>query len=125
MEIVVRTENELNFKSGVELYNNGNYNEAINSFVKIINNGEHSGSLYFNLGNSYYKLNDTPNSIYYFEKALKFDLGARGLRSICESVMLDAMYEIPSQKSKKELVISSSYVNKKLNKLVLNKLKVA
>jgi ATP-dependent protease Clp ATPase subunit len=39
--------------------------------------------------------------------------------------MLDAMYDIPSQKSKKELVISSSYVNKKLNKLVLNKLKVA
>ena len=59
------------------------------------------------------------------EKALMFDLGARGLRSICESVMLDAMYDIPSQKSKKELVISSSYVNKKLNKLVLNKLKVA
>ena len=58
-------------------------------------------------------------------KALNFDLGARGLRSICESVMLDAMYDIPSQKSKKELVISSSYVNKKLNKLVLNKLKVA
>ena len=59
------------------------------------------------------------------EKALNFDLGARGLRSICESVMLDAMYDIPSQKSKKELVISSNYVNKKLNKLVLNKLKVA
>ena len=56
------------------------------------------------------------------EKALKFDLGARGLRSICESVMLDAMYDIPSQKSKKEFVISSSYVDKKLNKLVLNKL---
>ena len=59
------------------------------------------------------------------EKALNFDLGARGLRSICKSVMLDAMYDIPSQKSKKELVISSNYVNKKLNKLVLNKLKVA
>ena len=59
------------------------------------------------------------------EKALNFDLGARGLRSICESVMLDAMYDIPSQKSKKELVISSNYVNKKLNQLVLNKLKVA
>ena len=65
------------------------------------------------------------NLKFFIEKALKFDLGARGLRSICESVMLDAMYDIPSQKSKKELVISSSYVNKKLNKLVLNKLKVA
>ena len=59
------------------------------------------------------------------EKALEYELGARGLRSICESVMLDAMYELPSQKTKKELVISSAYVKTKLNKLVRNKLKVA
>ena len=59
------------------------------------------------------------------EKALEYELGARGLRSICESVMLDAMYELPSQKTKKELIISLAYVKTKLNKLVLNKLKVA
>ena len=59
------------------------------------------------------------------EKALEYELGARGLRSICESVMLDSMYELPSQKTKKELIISSAYVKTKLNKLVLNKLKVA
>ena len=59
------------------------------------------------------------------EKALEYELGARGLRSICESVMLDAMYEFPSQKTKRELVISSAYVKTKLNKLVRNKLKVA
>ena len=59
------------------------------------------------------------------EKALEYELGARGLRSICESVMLDAMYELPSQKTKKELIISSAYVKTKLNKLVLNKLQVA
>ena len=59
------------------------------------------------------------------EKALEYELGARGLRSICESVMLDAMYELPSQKTKKELIISSAYIKTKLNKLVLNKLKVA
>ena len=39
--------------------------------------------------------------------------------------MLDAMYELPSQKTKKELIITASYVKTKLNKLVLNKLKVA
>jgi len=59
------------------------------------------------------------------DKALEFELGARGLRSICESVMLDAMYESPSEKNNKELVISSGYVNKKLSKLILKKLKVA
>jgi ATP-dependent protease Clp ATPase subunit len=39
--------------------------------------------------------------------------------------MLDAMYELPSQNSKKELIISSAYATKKLSKLVLNKLRVA
>ena len=71
--IFSQTENEVSFKSGVELYNKGDYNEAINLFFKIINNGEHSDELYFNLGNSYYKLNDIPNSIYYFERALKLN----------------------------------------------------
>ena len=59
------------------------------------------------------------------DKALEYELGARGLRSICESVMLDAMYELPSQKSKEELIISGAYVRNKLNNLALNKLKVA
>ena len=59
------------------------------------------------------------------DKALEYELGARGLRSICESVMLDAMYELPSQKSKEELIISGAYVRNKLNNLSLNKLKVA
>ena len=41
------------------------------------------------------------------DKALEYELGARGLRSICESVMLDAMYELPSQKNKQELITVS------------------
>ena len=94
-----QTENELNFKSGVELYNNGNYNEAINSFVKIINNGEHSGSLYFNLGNSYYKLNDTPNSIYYFEKALKLNPNDKDIinnLTYSQNMLIDKIDLLPS-----------------------------
>ena len=94
-----QTENELNFKSGVELYNNGNYNEAINSFVKIINNGEHSGSLYFNLGNSYYKLNDTPNSIYYFEKALKLNPNDKDIinnLTYSQNMLIDKIELLPS-----------------------------
>lgn len=59
------------------------------------------------------------------DKALEFELGARGLRSICEAVMLDAMYSFPSDNSKKELLISSSYVKKELNKLEAQTLKVA
>ena len=59
------------------------------------------------------------------EKALEFNLGARGLRSICEAIMLDAMYELPSDKDKKDLRITAQYVKKQLNKFMFTKLKVA
>lgn len=59
------------------------------------------------------------------EKAIEFKLGARGLRSICEAIMLDLMYDIPSQKNKKEFVVTLDYAVTKINKSNLNKLKVA
>ena len=59
------------------------------------------------------------------EKALEFNLGARGLRSICEAIMLDAMYELPSDKDKKDLRLTAQYVKKQLNKFMFTKLKVA
>ena len=59
------------------------------------------------------------------DKAMEFKLGARGLRSICESIMLDAMFEFPSDESKKELKITVNYVKEQLTKLSFKKLKVA
>jgi ATP-dependent Clp protease ATP-binding subunit ClpX len=59
------------------------------------------------------------------DKAMEFKLGARGLRSICEAIMLDAMFEFPSDKSKKELQITAAYVKVQLNKISFTKLMVA
>ena len=59
------------------------------------------------------------------QKALDFDLGARGLRSICETVMLDAMFDIPSEKKVKSLKIDVDYVQKKLSKMSTKQLRVA
>lgn len=59
------------------------------------------------------------------DKAMEFKLGARGLRSICEAIMLDAMFEFPSDESKKYLKITATYVKAQLNKLSFTKLKVA
>ncbi len=59
------------------------------------------------------------------DKAMEFKLGARGLRSICESIMLDAMFEFPSDESKKELRITTTYVRTQLTKHSFTKLKVA
>lgn len=62
------------------------------------------------------------------DKAEEFKLGARGLRSICEAIMLDAMFEIPSTKNKndqKEFYVSLEYAKHKFEKSDLKKLKAA
>tara|TARA_B100001971_G_C18254524_1_gene580899 strand:+ start:722 stop:1957 length:1236 start_codon:yes stop_codon:yes gene_type:complete len=59
------------------------------------------------------------------DKAIKYKLGARGLRSICEAIMLDAMFEFPSDKSSKKLNVSLDYAKQKLTKLSLKNLKAA
>ncbi|MAX06121.1 MAG: ATP-dependent Clp protease ATP-binding subunit ClpX [Flavobacteriales bacterium] len=59
------------------------------------------------------------------DRAMEFKLGARGLRSICEAIMLDAMFEFPSDESKKELKITASYVKAQLSRVSSAKLKVA
>ena len=49
------------------------------------------------------------------DKAVEYKLGARGLRSIVETVMVDAMYDVPSLKTK-TFTVDADYVNKQLNK---------
>jgi ATP-dependent protease Clp, ATPase subunit len=61
---------------------------------------------------------------YIVDKAVEFKLGARGLRSICESIMIDAMYEMPSQKIE-EFKVTLSYAKEKMEKMNVNKLKAA
>src|SRR5690606_31809260 len=56
------------------------------------------------------------------EQAIEYKLGARGLRSLCEAVLTDAMYELPST-DEKSLYVDKDYVKEKLNKSTLNKLK--
>lgn len=58
------------FEKANSLYNQGEYQAAIEEYLKISENGEHSSELYYNLGNAYYKLNQIAPSIYYYEKAL-------------------------------------------------------
>ena len=59
------------------------------------------------------------------EKAVEFKLGARGLRSICEAIVTDAMFELPSDPSTKKLIITKAYAEDKFEKSKINKLKAA
>lgn len=60
------------------------------------------------------------------EKAVEFKLGARGLRSICELIMLDAMFEVPTTSKKSSILrIDISYAREKLDRIQSDHLKVA
>ncbi|MDA8686497.1 ATP-dependent Clp protease ATP-binding subunit ClpX [Robiginitalea sp.] len=59
---------------------------------------------------------------YIVSKALEYKLGARGLRSLCEAIFTDAMFELPSSGAK-EFKVSKSYAQEKLSFETINKLK--
>ena len=60
---------------------------------------------------------------YIVEKALQYKLGARGLRSLCEAILNDAMFELP-QSDVKSLKITKQYAESKLSTIALPKLKI-
>jgi ATP-dependent Clp protease ATP-binding subunit ClpX len=62
---------------------------------------------------------------YIVEKAVEFKLGARGLRSILEAIMTDAMFELPSQTETESFVVTKEYAEEKLSKTSAIHLKVA
>jgi len=59
------------------------------------------------------------------DKTVEYSLGARGLRSICEAIMTDAMFELPSQEDVNEFIITMDYAASKLSKTKLAVLKQA
>jgi ATP-dependent Clp protease ATP-binding subunit ClpX len=72
------------------------------------------------------KLEFQPEAIdYIVDKAVEFKLGARGLRSICEAIITDAMFELPSRKDTKEFAITQEYAVEKFERSRLKKLRVA
>jgi ATP-dependent Clp protease ATP-binding subunit ClpX len=61
---------------------------------------------------------------YVVEKSIEFKLGARGLRSICEAIMIDAMFDLPSQEIK-EIHIDLEYAREKFEKTDVKRLRAA
>src|SRR6056297_2022210 len=59
------------------------------------------------------------------EKAIEYKLGARGLRSICEAIMIDAMYDIPSEGKTSTFKVTLAYAKEKFSKAEMSQLKVA
>lgn len=89
---------EATFKDANTLYNNGKYNEAIDSYMHILETKTHSAELYFNLGNAHYKLNNIAPSIYYYEKALQLNPNDKDIQNniaFARNMTIDAIDTVP------------------------------
>lgn len=72
------------------------------------------------------KLEFEPDALLYIvRKAVEFKLGARGLRTICEEVMTDAMFDIPSGTDIKTFTITADYARTRVEKISIKNLKAA
>jgi tetratricopeptide (TPR) repeat protein len=73
--VALASENQLLVAKANKAYTDGLYTNAADLYKKVISSGYESWELYYNLGNSYYKLTDYPSAILYYEKARKLNPG--------------------------------------------------
>ena len=87
-----------NFDKATTLYQKGDYTQAAAVYSLILKSGKESSALYYNLGNTYYKLNNVPESIYYYEKALQLDpenADAKNNLIFANQMKVDAITPLP------------------------------
>lgn len=112
--LVAQNAEEL-FKSANDLYKNEKLEEAIELYKKIESQGLVSSELFYNLGNSYYKLNKVGPSIYYYEKALVLNPLNQDVKNnlvFAKRLALDNIEELPKtvfQKLNKNFLQQLSY----------------
>ena len=95
--LIIAQNSEL-FTRGNSFYNDGKYQEAIQSYEQIIASGVHSSELYFNLANANYKLNRIAPSIYYYEKAQQLapdDKEIENNLSFAKNMTIDDIESVP------------------------------
>lgn len=91
-------QNNTLFEEGNALYNEGKFTEAITKYESILDAKKHSASLYFNLGNAHYKLNNIAPSIFYFEKALALSPNDKEIQNniaFARNMTVDAIDVVP------------------------------
>lgn len=89
---------EERFEQANEAYNEGLFDQAIAGYNTIEAEGLESSALYYNMGNTYYKMKDYPHAILYYEKALKLDPSDEDSRvnlEIANLAIVDKISPIP------------------------------
>lgn len=91
-------QNDQLFEKGNSFYNQEKYQEAIDAYSAILESGQESASLYYNLANANYKLSNIGQSIYYYEKALELkpnDEDIKNNLAFANNATIDAIDVIP------------------------------
>jgi tetratricopeptide (TPR) repeat protein len=86
------------FKKGVEYYSASNYQEALKEWSDIYNTGYRSATLDYNIGNAYFKLDNIPGAILFYERALLLKPADNSINynlQIARSLAVDKFEEIP------------------------------
>ncbi|MDO1501972.1 tetratricopeptide repeat protein [Winogradskyella maritima] len=98
LNFIVFSQNSKLFEEANTLYNNGQFEDAISKYEKILESGQHSAEVYFNLANAHYKLNHIAPSIYNYEKALLLapnDSEIKNNRSFAQNMTIDGFSTVP------------------------------
>lgn len=96
--VALGQEKDTTFENANAAYNAGQFEKAVMLYKQILESGQHSAELYFNLGNSYYRLNQVGESIFYFEKAKQlqpFDEDINVNSSFAQNMAIDAVEVLP------------------------------
>ncbi|MBT6127297.1 MAG: tetratricopeptide repeat protein [Flavobacteriaceae bacterium] len=91
-------EKDTTFENANAAYNAGQFEKAVMLYKQILESGQHSAELYFNLGNSYYRLNQVGESIFYFEKAKQLQPTDEDINvnsSFAQNMAIDAVEVLP------------------------------
>lgn len=96
--LVSQESQEVKFSRGSALYEAGKYQEALNEWLAVYNTGNHSANLDYNIGNAYFKLNNIPGAILFYERARLLKPGNEDISynlQIARTLVIDKFVEIP------------------------------
>lgn len=100
------------FDRANQAYADGKYQDAVELYNQILENGETSAAVHYNLGNAHYKLNHIAPSIYHYEEALKMAPGDKDVKNNLEfarNMAIDVIEE-PSEKEFSEIFAATTSV---------------
>src|SRR5664280_2240521 len=86
------------FRQGVDLFSAGNFDKALEQWIDLYNTGYRSAELEYNIGNAYFKLNNIPGAILFFERAHLLKPADEDINynlQILRTLIVDRFDEIP------------------------------